>query len=105
MTQKSQMQLVVSLFERVTGAGDPVAMLKQQITLQRTFEEQSKQRNATPDHHQDDQAPPWWAQMMAQVAPAVSMWAAGKSRQENRRCAVPANGGRNAEPAGHASRT
>jgi hypothetical protein len=83
-SQKSQMHLVVSLFERVTGAGDPVAMLKQQINLQRTFEEQSKQRNVAPDHQaeQAQQAPPWWAAMMAQMAPAVSMWVAGKSRQE-----------------------
>jgi hypothetical protein len=83
-SQKSQMHLVVSLFERVTGAGDPVAMLKQQINLQRTLEEQSKQRNApnAPPEPPVEQAPPWWAAIMAQAAPAVSMWVAGKSRQE-----------------------
>ena len=44
--QKVQMNMVVQLFERVTGHGDPVAMLQQQLKFQRELEAEAKRRNS-----------------------------------------------------------
>ncbi len=80
-SQKSQMQLVVSLFERVAPAGDPVAVIKQQMSLQRLLE---KQRNAdapesvTTTEMAAPETPPWWLQAATQVGPLVGLWASGK---------------------------
>ena len=83
-SQKSQMQLVVSLFEKITGAGDPVAMLKQQRTLQRLLGGDGKVRNAS-----DESAPTDPMQLVggvmniaSQLVPAATMWASSKVKPE-----------------------
>lgn len=80
-SQRSQMQLVVSLFERVTGAGDPVSLIKQHTSIQRAID---RQRNADEEAYQPSPQNdvPWWVSVVSQIAPAVGMWAAGKSPQE-----------------------
>jgi hypothetical protein len=83
-SQKSQMQLVTSLFERVPPPGDPVAILKQQMSLQRVID---KQRNGgvlpdQPVQLAQETTTPWWFQLLAQFGPYVAMLASGKPPHE-----------------------
>jgi hypothetical protein len=95
-SQKSQMQLVVSLFERVAPAGDPVAVIKQQMSLQRLLE---KQRNAgggesteIPAAASSAEAPPWWMQAATQYGPLVGLWASGKMTPQELLAALATQG-------------
>src|SRR5262249_23770026 len=67
--QKVQMQMVVQLFERVTGSGDPVAMLQQQLQFQRQLEAETKRRNAGSTR---EDAGPNWVKTLEQYTPAIA---------------------------------
>lgn len=82
-SQKAQMQLVASLFERVPAPGDPVAILKQQMSLQRVIDRQ-RYSDAIPDQpiHSATDSMPWWLQLLTQYGPYLGMLATGKPPHE-----------------------
>jgi hypothetical protein len=96
-SQKSQMQLVVSLFERVAPAGDPVAVIKQQMSLQRLLERQRNANGETADapvtSTPTPETPPWWMQAATQYGPLVGLWASGNMSPQELLAAIAAQGG------------
>src|SRR5262249_55224848 len=65
--QKSQMQMMVQLFDRLTGHADPVAALQQQLQVQRTLDAEAKRRNAGAPADEM----PKWVRAIEQLGPQV----------------------------------